>query len=86
MEAARDPELASLLARDRHRVVDIVAETLTGHGVDRAHDRAETMLASFDGILLSALLRPEPERDELLRRVLPLAMHPLGAPEPASLA
>ncbi|MCW2851776.1 MAG: regulatory protein TetR [Nocardioides sp.] len=86
MEAARDPELASLLARDRHRVVDIVAETLTGHGVDQAHDRAETMLASFDGILLSALLRPEPERDELLRRVLPLAMHPLGAPEPAPLA
>jgi DNA-binding transcriptional regulator YbjK len=79
MEAARDPELAALLARDRDRVVDVVAETLSGHGVDQAHDRAQTMMASFDGILLSALLRPEPERHDLLRRALPLAMHALGA-------
>ncbi|WP_193610342.1 TetR/AcrR family transcriptional regulator [Nocardioides lijunqiniae] len=85
MEAARDPELAALLARDRDRVVDIVAEILTGHDVDQAHDRAQTMMASFDGILLSALLRPEGERDELLRRVLPLAMHPLGTHQPAPL-
>jgi DNA-binding transcriptional regulator YbjK len=81
MEAARDPELGALLSRDRDRVVEIVADILAGHGREQARDRAATMMASFDGILLSALLRPEAERRAFLERALPLAMHPLGVHE-----
>lgn len=83
MEAARDPELATLLGRERTRIVGVVAEILAGHGQDQAHDRAEAMMASFDGILLSALLRPVDERRVYLARSLALAMHPLSTAQPA---
>lgn len=83
MEAARDPELATLLGRARSRIVGVVAEVLAGHGQDQPHDRAEAMLASFDGILLSALLRPDDERRDYLARSLALAMHPLSTAQPA---
>lgn len=83
MEAARDPELGAILSRDRDRVVDLVAEILRSHGRDQGRDRAATMMASFDGILLSAMLRPESEQRAFLERTLPLAMHPLGIDQPA---
>jgi len=79
MEAARDPELASLIAQGRERVVEIIAEILAGHGHDQTTARAETMMASFDGILLAALLKPASERPDYLARALTLAMQPLGA-------
>lgn len=83
MEAARDPEVAALLGRERSRIVGVVGDILAGHGQDQTHDRAEAMLASFDGILLSALLRPDAERRDYLARSLSLAMHPLSTEQPA---
>lgn len=83
MEAARDPEVAALLGRERERIVGVVADILAGHGQDQTHDRAEAMMASFDGILLSALLRPDAERRDYLARSLSLAMHPLSTEQPA---
>lgn len=78
LEAARDPELAALLVSGRERIVAIVAEILTGHGRTQAVERAESMMAAFDGILLSALLKPDDERQAYLSRSLDRALHPLG--------
>lgn len=78
LEAARDPELAAMLRQSRDRVLRVVAEVLEGHGIDQAPARAESLMASFDGILLSGLLKPDDERRDYLARSLDLAMHPLG--------
>lgn len=78
LEAARDPAVARLLGRERDRVVGVVADVLAGHGHDRPAERAEAMTAAFDGILLSALLRPDPERRDYLARSLALVVHPLS--------
>lgn len=83
MEAARDPEMAALLGRESSRIVRVVAQILSGHGQDQAQDRAEAMLASLDGILLAALLRPAAQRRDYLARSLALAMHPLSTGQPA---
>lgn len=78
LEAARDPELATLLRQNRDRVLRVVAQVLEGHGLDQAAARAESLMASFDGILLSALLKPDGERQDYLSRSLDRAMHNLG--------
>ena len=78
LEAARDPELATMLRQSRDRLLQVVADVLTGHGMDQAMARAEGLMASLDGILLSGVLKPEGERQDYLARSLELAMHPLG--------
>ncbi|MFA6574620.1 MAG: TetR family transcriptional regulator C-terminal domain-containing protein [Nocardioides sp.] len=78
LEAARDPELATMLRQSRDRLLRVVADVLEGHGMDQAAARAESLMASFDGILLSGLLKPDDERQDYLARSLDLAMHPLG--------
>lgn len=84
MEAARDPDIAGEIGRDRDRVVGLVATILADHDHDRPHDRAETMVASFDGILLAALLREGPDRDDFLARSLALVVPAEGLPGPPS--
>ncbi|GEP36169.1 putative transcriptional regulator, TetR family protein [Nocardioides szechwanensis] len=78
LEAARDPELAAMLRQNRDRLLRVVADVLAGHGMAQADARAEALMASFDGILLSALLKPDGERQDYLARSLDQAMHPLG--------
>ncbi|MDP2772178.1 MAG: TetR family transcriptional regulator C-terminal domain-containing protein [Nocardioides sp.] len=78
LEAARDPELATMLRQSRDRLLQVVADVLTGHGRDQAMARAEALTASVDGILLSGMLKPQGERQDYLARSLELAMHPLG--------
>lgn len=80
LEAARDPELAALLRESRDRLVRVVAEVLTGRGTDRPPARAEVLMASFDGILLSALLKPDSERQAYLARSLDIAIHDVRQP------
>lgn len=80
LEAARDPELAALLRQNRDRVLRVVAQVLEGHGMDQAAARAESLMASFDGILLSALLKPDEERQAYLARSLDIAIQDLGHP------
>ena len=58
LAAARDPRLAAVLTDWRSRLVGVVAAIASEAGLDDADERAETMVASADGILLAALLRP----------------------------
>jgi DNA-binding transcriptional regulator YbjK len=70
MAATRDPDLRQLLADHRARLIDIVEGIMTAAGKQHGAARAEAMVASYDGILLAALLQPAPARKEFLARSL----------------
>ncbi|MGB0099694.1 MAG: TetR family transcriptional regulator C-terminal domain-containing protein [Nocardioides sp.] len=70
--ATRDPELARLLADHRSRLVEIVEGIMAAIGKEHTQERAETLVASYDGILLAAMLEPPAERRAFLERSLEL--------------
>lgn len=72
LAASRDHELADLLATHRARLVEIVERIMTGAGKEHGQARAEALVASYDGILLAALLKPARERRAFLERSLDL--------------
>ena len=72
MAATRDDELAQLLGDHRARLIGIVEEIMTAAGKEHGEARAEALVASYDGILLAALLQPAPARREFLARSLEL--------------
>ena len=75
MAATRDPELARLLAEHRSRLVAIVEEIMSASDLEHSAERAETLVASYDGILLAALLKPA----SALRPFLTLSLELLGS-------
>lgn len=72
MAATRDPELAALLADQRTRLIGIVERIMSATGQEHGAERAETLVASYDGILLAALLKPTRQRRAFLQRSLDL--------------
>ena len=72
MAATRDPELARLLAEHRARLVELVGGVMTSAGTEHSTARAEALVASYDGVLLAALLKPADERRAFLDRSLEL--------------
>ena len=72
MAATRDPALAQLLADHRSRLVEIVATIMEATGKEHSAARAEALVASYDGILLAALLKPDDQRRAFLTRSLEL--------------
>lgn len=78
LEASRDPELAALLVSSRQRLVDLVGAILGARGKDQSDARAETLVASFDGILLGALARPTRDRQPYLQQSIEVLISGLG--------
>jgi DNA-binding transcriptional regulator YbjK len=74
LEASRDPELAVLLASWRARLVAAVAGLMAARGRPQSDARAEALVASFDGILFAALLKPDAQQRRFLERSLDLLM------------
>jgi hypothetical protein len=74
LEASREPELAALLAEWRARLVEVVDAIMVARGLEQGTDRAETLVASLDGILFAALLKPHADRQAFLSRSLTLLM------------
>lgn len=72
MAASRDPELAGLLAAQRRRLIEVVERIMTATGKEHGAARAEALVASYDGVLLAALLKPAEERRAFLARSLEL--------------
>mgnify|MGYP000845384591 CR=1 FL=1 len=72
MAATRDHGLAEVLALHRARLVAIVEGIMTGLGKEHGAARAEALVASYDGLLLTALLKPEAERPRFLAESLEL--------------
>jgi DNA-binding transcriptional regulator YbjK len=82
LEGPRDPELAPLLAASRSQLVGVVASIMSATEEAHGGARAETLCASFDGILLAGLSKPDAERREFLARSLGLLMGSLaGQPD-----
>jgi DNA-binding transcriptional regulator YbjK len=78
IEAARDPELAALLAAFHRRLVGLVESILSARGKDRGEAKAETLVASFDGVLLGAVSRPASQRRSFVRQSMEVLMAGLG--------
>jgi DNA-binding transcriptional regulator YbjK len=78
LEASREPELAGLLAEWRARLVEVVDRIMVARGLEQGTDRAETLVASLDGILFAALLKPHADRQAFLSRSLTLLMGALA--------
>ncbi len=64
----------------RSRLVGVVAAIATEAGLDDADERAEALVASADGILLAALLRPARGRRAFVTSALGRLMGRLTEP------
>lgn len=80
MAATRDADLRRLLVDQRSRLIGIVEGIMTAAGKDHGADRAEALVASYDGILLAGLLQPVADRRAFLTRALELVGASLTGP------
>jgi DNA-binding transcriptional regulator YbjK len=78
LEASRDPELATGIMANRNHLIDVVDSILAARGKDHARARAETLVASFDGILFGALPRPAGSRGAFVHQSIEVLMRGLG--------
>jgi DNA-binding transcriptional regulator YbjK len=83
LEASRDPELAAVLRPWRGRLVEVVEGIMATRGKEHSTQRAEALVASFDGILFAALLKPVAERGAFLEDSLELVMSSIAGPPAA---
>ena len=84
MAATRDPVLARLLQDQRGRLIGVVEGIMATTGQPRVRERAETLVASYDGVLLAALLRSPHERPGFLARSLELIGEQLSGADPSA--
>ena len=66
MEASRNPAIAALLGACRAQLVGVVDGILSAQHRQRDARTADALVASFDGLLLAAMLKPVAERREFL--------------------
>ena len=59
----------------------LVEALIEAKGLDHSGDRAEVLVAAFDGILLGAVSRPSRGRRAFVTRSLELLMAPLSGAE-----
>jgi DNA-binding transcriptional regulator YbjK len=78
LESSRDPDLAALLVTNRERLIGLVGSILAARGKEHSKARAETLVASFDGILFGALPRPAAERRPFVQRSIEVLIGGLG--------
>src|SRR5262245_60081462 len=78
IQAARDPALAATLGAHRRVLVDLVGGLLTARGKPHGAAGAETLVASFDGVMIGALPRPFAQRRAFVRRSVEALMAGLG--------
>jgi DNA-binding transcriptional regulator YbjK len=78
IQASRDPALATSIDSLRRDLVDVVAELLSTRGKPHGAAAAETLVASFDGVLIGALPRPASQRKAFVRRAIGDLMAGLG--------
>jgi DNA-binding transcriptional regulator YbjK len=81
LEAPRNPAVAEALAASRTRLVGVVGSLLSPAARERGDERAEALVASFDGLLVAALQKPQRQRHPFLSTSLALVMHALNAPD-----
>jgi DNA-binding transcriptional regulator YbjK len=78
LQSSRDPALAATLGAHRRVLVDLVGGLLTARGKPHGAASAETLVASFDGVMIGALPRPPAQRKAFVRRSVEALMAGLG--------
>jgi len=78
IQASRDPALAARLGAHRRVLAEVVGGMLTARGKPHGVAAAETLVASFDGVLIAALPRPAAQRKAFVRRSVEALMAGLG--------
>jgi DNA-binding transcriptional regulator YbjK len=78
IQASREPRIAATMTALRQELVGVVAGILTTRGTAGAAAAAETLVASIDGILIGAMLRPPGQRKTFVRRAMDVLMAGLG--------
>ncbi len=78
IQASRDPTLAAALGSLRKDLVDVVGGMLTARGKPHGAAAAETLVSSFDGVMIGALSRPTSQRKAFVRRSIGALMTGLG--------
>ena len=68
-----------MLAAWRGRLVGVVDGILTHAAKEHGLERAEALVASFDGLLIAALQKPADERRAFLSGALSLILHAFAA-------
>ena len=74
LESIRDEGLHDILVAGRARLVAIVAPLMAAKGHAEPERRAEVLVASMDGVLLAALVKPARQRRRFLEGALDLLM------------
>ncbi|QIX26048.1 TetR/AcrR family transcriptional regulator [Nocardioides sp. JQ2195] len=82
MEASRNAALADLFGDWRRDLVVQVDRIMADAGRDHGTERAEALVAALDGVLMSALLKPEGEQAAHVTNCLSHLMLPLLGDEP----
>ena len=80
LEAPRNPAVAEVLTTWRTRLVGVVDGMLVQAAKEHSGQRAEALVASFDGLLIAALQKPQDERRAFLSGSLSLVLHALTEP------
>lgn len=78
IQASRDSALAASIDSLRRDLVDVVAGMLTARGKPHGAAAAETLVSSFDGVMIGALPRPASQRRAFVRRAIEALMAGLG--------
>lgn len=68
-EATRQPEIAVAMAPARERIEGIVGQILARAEVEDVETAAQAVIAAMEGVLGSALTRPQAEREAFVRDV-----------------
>jgi DNA-binding transcriptional regulator YbjK len=77
LEAPRNQAVAEVLSVWRGRLVAVVDGMVSEAGRAHSLSRSETLVASFDGLLIAALQKPVAERRDFLSESLSLVLHAL---------
>lgn len=80
IEGSRQAVLGEIMQVQFHQLTRVVERALTPPGADDAHQRAATLIASLDGVLLRALREPVRTRGVFLARSLELLLVALDGP------
>lgn len=81
LEAPRNPAVSEVLTAARSRLIGVVDGILVRAAKGHSRQRAETLVASFDGLLLAAMQKPAAQRRSFLSESLRLVLHALTSPE-----
>jgi DNA-binding transcriptional regulator YbjK len=80
MEASRNSAISQLLGACRTSLVQVVNGILSAQHRDHDARNAEALVASFDGLLLAAMLKPAAERRRFLSESVTVILDALAAP------